>query len=103
MGNRTWTDQQLRAVVPEATSWRGVLRRLGLKATSAGSMRTVQRRVAELGIDTDHFKRNRKWSDHQLRAAVAIARSWREVAETLGLTWRARFRLDSPVTPCDSG
>jgi hypothetical protein len=39
MGNRTWTDQQLRAVVPEATSWRGVLRRLGLKATSAGSMR----------------------------------------------------------------
>jgi hypothetical protein len=40
---RTWTDEQLTDAVAASTSWRGVMRQLGLNTTSAGAIRIVRR------------------------------------------------------------
>jgi PD-(D/E)XK endonuclease len=61
------------------------MRELGLCVTSAGSIRIVKRRVATLGLDTSHFTGQRRWSDAQLRRAVASAYSWPELQAELGL------------------
>jgi hypothetical protein len=61
------------------------MRELGLNATSAGAIRIVRRHVVRLGLDTSHFRGKRRWSDAQLKRAVAESQSWDEVLETLGL------------------
>jgi hypothetical protein len=61
------------------------MRELGLCVTSAGSIRIVKRYVAGLGLDTSHFTGQRRWSDAQLRRAVASAYSWAELLSELGL------------------
>jgi hypothetical protein len=55
------------------------MRDLGLCVTSAGSIKVVKRHVARLGLDTSHFTGQRRWSDAQLRRAIANAYSWPEV------------------------
>src|SRR5580658_4234777 len=80
-----WSDIDLTSAVAESRSWRGVMRELGLCVTSAGSIRIVKRRVATLGLDTSHFTGQRRWSDAQLRRAVASAYSWPELQAELGL------------------
>jgi hypothetical protein len=61
------------------------MRELGLSVTSAGSIRIVKRHVSRLGLDTSHFTGQRRWSDAQLRRAVAGAYSWAELLSELGL------------------
>jgi PD-(D/E)XK endonuclease len=61
------------------------MRELGLCVTSAGSIRIVKRHVVRLGLDTSHFTGQRRWSDAQLRRAVASAYSWAELQSELGL------------------
>jgi hypothetical protein len=61
------------------------MRELGLGVTSAGSIRVVKRQVSRLGLDTSHFSGQRRWSDAQLRRAVASAYSWSELLSELGL------------------
>jgi hypothetical protein len=61
------------------------MRELGLCVTSAGSIRIVKRHVARLGLDTSHFSGQRRWSDAQLKRAVAGAYSWPELFTDLGL------------------
>src|ERR1019366_9369890 len=82
---RTWSDSQLIATVAVSHSWRGVMRELGLCATSAGAIRFVKRHVILLGLDTSHFTGQRRWSDAQLKRSVADAYSWRELLSELGL------------------
>jgi hypothetical protein len=82
---RDYTDDDLRAAVAAQTSWRGVLRALGLVATSAGSMRTARRHADRLGISYAHFTGQRRWSDEALAGAVRESRSWSAVARALGL------------------
>ncbi|HJQ05006.1 MAG TPA: hypothetical protein VJ872_06160 [Nocardioides sp.] len=41
-GARTYSDDRLAAAVAAATSWRGVLRELGLSATSGASQRSIR-------------------------------------------------------------
>src|SRR5580658_10105350 len=82
---RIWTDPQLVSAVAKSSSWRGVMRELGLCATSAGSIRIVKRHVARLGLDTSHFTGQRRWSDSQLRRALATSYSWPELLSELGL------------------
>lgn len=89
MNRRTWNDAHLRDAVSGQTSWRGVARTLGLKATSAGVIRTVKRHAAQLQLDTTHFTGQRKWSDQDLSGAVAQAASWSDVLRILGLADRA--------------
>ena len=86
MYQRTYSDQQLVDAVSSARSWRDVLRRLGLSATSAGSARSVRQHADRLGLSYAHFTGQRRWSDSSLRAAVSRRDSWTQVAEELGLS-----------------
>jgi hypothetical protein len=83
VGRRTWTDEELQAAVSAQHSWRGVLRALGLKSTSGVSLRTIRQRADDLGLDSSHFTGQRKWTDAQLRRAVADGSSWSEVIHLL--------------------
>jgi len=76
---RSWTDDDLRAAVKNNHSWRGVARAVGLKSASAGAIRTVQRHATRLDLDTSDFTGQRRWSDRQLREAVAAASTWADV------------------------
>lgn len=58
-----WSDDQLPAAVAAATSWRGVMRELGLNPSNGGTTLTIRRHAAWLGLDTSHFRGNRSWSD----------------------------------------
>jgi hypothetical protein len=82
---RGWSDSELASAVAASRSWRGVMRELGLCATSAGGIRVVKRHVSRLGLDTSHFTGQRRWSDAQLRRAVTNAYSWAELLSELGL------------------
>ncbi|WP_131805729.1 hypothetical protein [Mycolicibacterium celeriflavum] len=66
-------------------SWRGVLRNLGLSATSSAAMRSVRLHADRLGLDYSHFTGQRRWTDEQLVTAIGSAKSWTQVAELLGL------------------
>ncbi len=91
-GHRRWTDEQLRDAVASAHSWRGVMRALGITVTAAGSLKCARQRAAELGLDTSHFRGQRRWSDVQLRQAVQEASSWAEALERLGVTDHGEYR-----------
>ena len=80
-----WSDADLTNAVLASRSWRGVLRELGLCATSSGSLRVVKRRVAILRLDTSHFTGQRTWSDATLKRAVAQAHSWNELLSAIGM------------------
>jgi hypothetical protein len=80
-----WSDADLTNAVLAAKSWRGVMRGLGLCATSSGSLRVVKRRVAALGLDTSHFTGQRTWSDAALKRAVAQTHSWNELLGAIGI------------------
>jgi hypothetical protein len=84
----TWTDQQLSDAVKTSTNWRTVMRELGYgeRSSSAGAIRIVRRRAVQLGLDSSHFRGKRRWSDAQLRQAVAESRSWVDVLTALGLS-----------------
>lgn len=104
------SDGDLIRAVAGSRSWRGVLRELGLTATSGSAMRSVRRNADRLGLDYGHFTGQRRWTDAQLEAAVSSSASWREVIDALWLagdssqvTLRghaARLNLDvSRLTP----
>lgn len=82
---RTYTDDQLAEAVAISTSWRGVLRTLGLVGTSSGALRSVRTRADLRGYDYGHFTGQRRWTESELRAAVVSASTWSEVTEALGL------------------
>ena len=84
-GGRSYTDADLARAVAGSRSWRGVLRELGLAATSASAMRSVRLHAERLGLDHTHFTGQRRWSDDQLADAVRSSRSWAAVADRLGL------------------
>ena len=87
-----WTDAQLADAVKASTNWRGVMLLLGFgdRSKSAGTVRVVRRRAAELDLDCSHFRGKRRWSDAQLEQAVAECHSWAELLSTLGLSARSR-------------
>lgn len=69
-----------------STSWRGVLRELGLVATSGKALRSARTRADLLGIDYTHFRGQRRWSEDRLRDAIAAsAGTWTEVLARLDL------------------
>lgn len=82
---RKYTDEQLVAAISAATSWRGVLRELGLTATSSGAMRSVRSHADDLGLEYNHFRSQRRWTERDLRAAIARGSTWAGVGEILRL------------------
>lgn len=106
---RSWSDDDLRRAVAEATSYGELGEKLGLHR-SGGSQIRVRVRIAELGLDTSHLDRARRrrraddararrqgrsspkkrgrrrtWTEDDLRAAVPRSRSYAEVLRRLGL------------------
>jgi hypothetical protein len=84
-----WSDADLTKAVAASSSWRGVMRMLGLCVTSSGSIRVVKRRVAHLGLDTSHFTGQRTWSDAALKRAAATTYSWEELLTAMGVKSRS--------------
>ncbi len=82
---RRYSDDDLTRAMATATSWRGVLRGLGLHATSSAAIRSVRGHADRLGLSHAHFRGQRSWTDDQLIAAVPVCTSWSEVTSTLGL------------------
>jgi 5-methylcytosine-specific restriction endonuclease McrA len=88
---RTWTDDDLRAAVPDARSWSDVVRSLGL-ALGGSSRPRLLRRADELGLDISHLDAGpgggaarRRWTDDELCVAVASSRNLKQVFDHLGL------------------
>lgn len=83
-----WTDVQLADAIRASTNWRCVLLQLGFgeRSRSAGAVRVVRRRATELNLDWSHFRGKRRWSDTQLKRAVAECQSWQELFSRLGLS-----------------
>jgi predicted RNA-binding Zn-ribbon protein involved in translation (DUF1610 family) len=78
--------EKLAAAVASAQSWADLMRQLGVSA-SGGQRRVLQEKVAELGLDTKHFKQRspwRKYPDEAIAAAAACSSTLREVAARLG-------------------
>jgi hypothetical protein len=86
----SYSDDELAATIADSRSWRGVLRCLGKKSTSAGSFRAARRRADKLRLDYSHFTGQRTWSDSALTEAIAVSRSWNEVTTRLGLSSSSR-------------
>lgn len=82
---RTYSDEDLASAIAVSTSWRDLLRHLGLAATSSGAMRSVRRHADHLGIDYEHLGNRRPWTEQGLRAAISAASTWAEVHDILGL------------------
>jgi hypothetical protein len=61
----------------------------GERSKSAGAVRIVRRRADELDLDWSHFRGKRRWSDAQLKQAVAECHSWEELLSRLGLSTRS--------------
>jgi len=85
--DRSWSDEQLQGAVAASTTYRGVLRALGLKY---GSLGYVQRCIQTLGLSTSHFDKNPRarkqlCSDDELRAAVASSKTVTEVLTRIGV------------------
>ena len=70
---RRYSDEQLIEAIQASHSWRGVLRQVGLSATSAAAMRSVRMHADRLGLDYSHFTGQRRWTDQQLVAAIDSA------------------------------
>jgi 5-methylcytosine-specific restriction endonuclease McrA len=94
---RIWSDDDLRDAVASSTTFSAVQTRLGI---SLGSRRYLHRHIARLELDTSHFQarataralvapqrsgRRTRWSDDDLRAAVARSFGYAETIRTLGL------------------
>jgi hypothetical protein len=56
LGNRRWSDAQLRRAVSESNNWDDVLSRLGL-STNGGAPPHVKANAIRLGLDTSHLNR----------------------------------------------
>lgn len=61
----------------------------GDRSKSASAVRIVRHHATELNLDWSHFRGKRRWSDSQLKQAVAECRSWDELLSRLGLSARS--------------
>ncbi|MFE6037689.1 HNH endonuclease signature motif containing protein [Streptomyces sp. NPDC056452] len=86
--SEAYDPARLVPAVAAASNWTDLLRRLGLNE-SGGRHRVLKEKVAELGLDTSHFKHRspwRKYPDAANAAAATSSSSLREVVLKLGAT-----------------
>jgi hypothetical protein len=69
---RSWTDEQLRIAVAISQAYSETIVRLGIVPRGA-NYRSVKRRIADLGLSTDHFNRHlwRSGKDQSPRRSLA--------------------------------
>lgn len=98
----TIDSQLLRETVARSQSWRGVLRHLGLPASSSSSTRILRQRCDVEEVSYHHFAGQRAWLDAELASATRSAATWADLTASLGYaansgsarsTVRARARL----------
>ncbi|HEX2743583.1 MAG TPA: group I intron-associated PD-(D/E)XK endonuclease [Streptosporangiaceae bacterium] len=80
-----WSDTELTSAVAASTSWRGLMRTLGLPETSPQTILRAKQDVVRLSLNTSHFTKQRTWSGSQLKCAIAAAQSTDELLRSLGL------------------
>jgi hypothetical protein len=80
-----WSDTELTSAVAASTSWRGLMRTLGLPETSPQTILRAKQDVVRLSLNTSHFTKQRTWSGSQLKCAIAAAQSTDELLQSLGL------------------
>lgn len=82
---RMWTDDQLRVAIAATSSFDRAAKYLGVR----GSGNSVRIRAKKLGIDTSHFgtvrDHVRRWTDDELRSAVAASFSIAGTIRAIGL------------------
>jgi transposase-like protein len=88
-GSRPWTENALRAAVAANRTYPDILAALGVELSNA-TYHLVLRDIRRLQIPRDHLERSRsrgkrRWSEEQLRSAVAASRSIAAVLRELGL------------------
>ncbi|NLU71219.1 HNH endonuclease [Streptomyces sp. HNM0575] len=86
MRGSKYTREELAEAVAAVSNWTELMRALGVHV-SGGGRRTLQRAVAQHGLDTGHFTRVSPWarySDEQIADAVASSTMLREVVGKLG-------------------
>jgi hypothetical protein len=90
---RTTRDVELRAAVESSNSFEAVMEKLGIEPTREARAQLIDR-ARTIGLVTTHYTRPpsrssrrkvRRWSDEQLKSAVAAARSYAGVIRGLGL------------------
>jgi hypothetical protein len=88
---RLCADDQLRALIPKSKTLSEVVEAIGAKKHS-NTFYKLRRHIAELGLDTSHMERlprgrerTRRWSNDELRNAVAESRSLTQAIRRLGL------------------
>ena len=86
-----WTDDDIRSAVAAATSYAAAVERLGC-IPNAAAIQRLQNRIRVLALSTAHFvraprrhRRKTRWTDEQLREAVASAVSYAQAIRALGL------------------
>lgn len=86
-------DDELRAAIVSSTSFEAVMEKMGVKP-SRENRDALRVRARNIGLLTAHFTRppvqlqrrkTRRWTDEQLRTAVASSTSYAGVIRTLGL------------------
>lgn len=95
---RSYTDEQIAEAVATSTVLREVVEKLGARP-STGTLSHIRRRIAAAGLDVGHFPalggRNAPelpFSEGELAAAAASVRSFRGLAELLGVPDDGRSR-----------
>jgi len=82
---RNWSDTELTRAVAASSSWRGLIRALGLPETSPKMILHIRQDITRLDLSTSHFTVRNTWSEGQLKRAIANAHSWSDLLPALGL------------------
>lgn len=83
MGRSPWTDEELEDAWGGATSYTHVLKILGIARTPARH-RWLREDAQRLGLRTDRFRTNRRWTTEDLSEAVSRSSTFAEVHRFLG-------------------
>src|SRR5215469_11250983 len=78
------TDDDLRKIIPNESSWRGVMRALGYATTNGGILVRLRSQAKAAGISTGHFGGKSSWPAEEVAEAVRRSTSWSEVAIRMG-------------------
>jgi hypothetical protein len=102
-GQRTWSDEELRAAIQSAANWGSVMRTLRLGTGGGSVMVAVKARAVQLGIDYSHIERRQKVPKGEVPfTAPPLAEHLRWAAPTLAAGWFAHkgYRASFPAEPC---
>lgn len=86
IGNRTWSDADLRNAVEQASTWSDVLRAIDVSDTADARAR-IKGRAGRLGIDTSHLRKAS--GPARLCVGAPATGNLRDAAPTIAAAWFA--------------